>query len=187
MAAQAKALFARRYAHLFNTLGFSPEQTDEMLNLMVEASGDMSINGAQISFRPDGVSEEQIKQSMSGLWGSPSAEQQYMDYDRTYLVREVATDLASNLYNTDTPLTSDQSDQLTQILAINSSSYQNGGKATKLSINWNTALAQAQGILSAPQLEVLQNQATLLALHVWYTGGAPSLPPSLFNPAITNK
>ena len=60
---------------------------------------------------------------------------------------------------TATPMNADQADQLTEILANASSSYQRGGVARPgFAINWDKALPQAAQVLSPDQLAVLQAQ-----------------------------
>ncbi len=53
------------------------------------------------------------------------------------------------------PLSQMQAEQLSQILASNSSAYKNGGKATIDTIDWDSALAQAAGILGPSKVEAL--------------------------------
>ena len=66
--------------------------------------------------------------------------------------RNVAADVASALYFTDTPLTPEQAEQVTQILA----GSRNSGPAAKVSAyDWNAVMTKAEGVLSAPQLAVI--------------------------------
>jgi hypothetical protein len=70
----------------------------------------------------------------------------------SYVVGQVGAAMAP----TATVLSREQAAQLTQILANASSNYQAGKMAVLPSVDWDTALTQAQGILSEPQLASLK-------------------------------
>jgi hypothetical protein len=58
-------------------------------------------------------------------------------------------------------LTETQANQLLMILANASSSYQDGGKATLKTVDWDQVMAQAQGVLSAQQIAAMSAEAQL--------------------------
>ena len=72
--------------------------------------------------------------------------------------RAAVDSLATALYYTETPLTAGQADQLTQLVAANTGkrSVDAVGITTFGEIDWDKVSAQAQGILSSPQLSLLQ-------------------------------
>jgi hypothetical protein len=67
---------------------------------------------------------------------------------------------ASSL-STSVPLTETQANQLLAILANASSSYQDGGKASPKTVNWDQVMAQAQDVLSAQQIAAISAEAQL--------------------------
>jgi hypothetical protein len=80
--------------------------------------------------------------------------QAFQHYRDTGAGRAVTTELENALFYTDTPLTVQQSDQLVEIIAANSRNAQ--GKVDLLAMNTDAILAQAQAVLSAPQLAALR-------------------------------
>ena len=162
------------YGALFKSLGLSAADIQSLENLMLQ--GDINMSSAWLTLRPEGVTTAQVEQSIHALLGDANY-QQFNQYESTQYVREVASGLAGNLYDTDTPLTSQQAEQLTQILAQNSSLPPKSGPPFPGTIAWDGALKQAQGILSAPQLAVLQNEATILSIQPGLWGGLNPISP----------
>lgn len=85
--------------------------------------------------------------------------QQLQQYDRTLPAREIVGNVVGALTSTSNPLSPDQANQLTQILADASSEYQQGGAADDLGhgnwsahVDWDQALVQAKQVLSPEQL-----------------------------------
>ena len=89
-----------------------------------------------------------------------SAYQQFQQYERTEVVKSVADAVAGMVFDSGEPLSSQQAAALTQILANNSTKYQNGNAATLDDLNMATAVAQAQKILKPNQLAALQTSLT---------------------------
>ena len=84
--------------------------------------------------------------------------EQYTAYRKTMDSRAAVDSLATALYYTETPLTAGQADQLTQLVAANTGkrSVDAVGITTLGEIDWDKVSTQAQGILSSPQLNLLQ-------------------------------
>jgi hypothetical protein len=85
--------------------------------------------------------------------------QQLQNYQRIQPLQGLVNDVSS--LSISEPLNPQQSAQLLTILANASSSYQGGGKATQLSVDWSQAVPQAQGILSAAQINALNAESQL--------------------------
>jgi RNA polymerase sigma factor (sigma-70 family) len=179
---------------LFKTLGLSADQIETLTALEIQNNINMGDN--VLSLRPEGTTMADVAQSIHNLLGDANY-QQYGAYQYTQFVREVASSLAGNLFDSDTPLTSAQADQLTQILAQNSST-KNGAPPFPGDINWNQALAQAQTVLSPQQAEVLGNLATVISSKpgLWgalngispgSTGQTSSPPKAFFAPPAAPK
>ncbi len=180
MALQQKAMVDSRYAPLFKQLALTPAQLQQFQNLLAEkqsAARDVLAAAAQqgLNFRTDRAEVSQlISQSNSEIDSQiqstlgPDAFAQYQTYEQTLPQRNTVTQLQQSLSYTSTPLTDAQANQLVQILA--STSPQNGnanggglggllggpggfggqGRVTDAAIN------QAQGVLSQPQVDALQ-------------------------------
>jgi len=84
----------------------------------------------------------------------PDGYGQLVDYERAMPMRGVVDDVAGSLA-TSSPLSPEQANQLTQILAQASSSYTKGRTATLSPIDWDQALQQASSVLSPPQMASL--------------------------------
>jgi hypothetical protein len=81
---------------------------------------------------------------------------QFDAYARALPMRSMADDLAGALATGANPLTPDQLDQLTQLLAQSSASYAKGRPANPGQIDWTQALQQAGSLLSPPQLSAFK-------------------------------
>jgi RNA polymerase sigma factor (sigma-70 family) len=143
---------------LFKSLGLSADKIESLDALQLQF--DINMGDNVLTLRPEGATVEDVDQSIHTLLGDADF-QQFRTYQSTQFVREVASSLAGNLFDSDTPLTGDQAEQLTQILAQNSSTAK-GAPPFPGEINWNAALTQAQTVLSTQQVEVLGNLATVI-------------------------
>jgi len=186
-------MWASRYGLLFQSLGLSPSQIESMENLMSQRTS-MSTQWGSISLQTDSVLPDQQDREERSILGD-GGRQQLAQYESTAELREVASGLAGNLYNTDTPLTSQQAEQLTQILLNNSSRNPQGGDLSYHAVHWDTAVAQAQDILSAPQLSVFKNEVQLLSSGVdglstaspGTVGSSSRPPPEIFSAQSPDK
>lgn len=164
-AARARANIERGYGPLLRSLQLGPDQVSQFSNLFVQgAQGDILWHTALDFDHPtvetvagvEELSKAELAQKMQELLGA-AGYQQYQNY-RTNGVQQVVQQLAGSLYSTDTPITETQGEQLVQILAQSYSGYQSGGKIPAAGqINWNTAMANATGVLSGPQIAALED------------------------------
>jgi hypothetical protein len=155
-----KALTELRFGPLFLTLGLSSEKINALEELMMQR--DIYTSGTVLTLRPESVTPDQVTQSMRDLLGEEGF-QQIASYGSTSLVRLVTDGLAGNLYNSPEPLSPEQADELTQILANSSPPGQAGRTPRPADINWDAVLPQAEGILSPAQFAVLKNEADLVS------------------------
>jgi hypothetical protein len=100
-----------------------------------------------------------FQESATALLG-PAGYQQLLQYERMLPVRDVVDNLGSNAAVAGAPLNAGQADQLTQILANASSTYQQGAAAARgeNGVDWSQAMTQAAQVLSPDQLVTLQAQ-----------------------------
>jgi hypothetical protein len=93
--------------------------------------------------------EEELK----ALLGDAGFEQ-FAAYQHTVPARDTATNLASLLASTDSPLSAGQAQQLTTVLATSSP------RQAPSQFDWVSVYANAQGILSPAQLEMLRSMGS---------------------------
>ena len=145
-----------QWAPLYRSLNFSPAQIEEFQalmrvsrgmspwfsegNLFTLPAGDVSLIGKAGSRLRDLLGEEGLRKSQEFAMLIPA--------------RELTAHVAGALCFTETPLTATQSAQLVQIIAR---SRADSSVTQASSYNWDTVVAQAQGLLSAPQLVALVN------------------------------
>jgi len=160
------------YRALYRQLGFTPAHHEQFKSLMIDymdhsdALFKAATSAAMAqSAKPDRAALQQVfeatgKQAyddwlatMRNNFGDATV-QAFQHYNDTAGGRVVTTELASALFYTDTPLTVPQADRLAEIIAANSRNAQ--GKVDLSAMNTDAILAQAQAVLSAPQLAALR-------------------------------
>jgi len=173
----------------YRQLGFTPAQHEQFKSLMIDHMdrSDAQVKAAMTAAmaqnpKPDRAALQQVAEATSQQdydeWlaairsnfgdGTVQALQHYND---TRAGRAVTTEVASALFDTDTPLTVQQSDQLVEIIAANSRDAQ--GRVDLSAMNTDVILSQAQAVLSAPQLAALR-RAEMQAQQKY----APSVAPT---------
>jgi hypothetical protein len=186
LAVQMKGRVNQTYGPLFKALNLSPDQLSQFQSLLadkqqammdvLQAAREQGINPRA---DPDGFKTlmnqavSQVDQTIQQTLGD-AGYQQYQQYQQTLPERNVVNSLQQQLSYTQTPLTDDQANAMISLLA--QSQPQRAGSGTAGTGNGGDAgpgvmalvngggnarvtdesLAQAQGVLSAPQLSVLQ-------------------------------
>jgi hypothetical protein len=156
------------YGQMFRTLNLPPEEVTKFKSLaaahmeaIVDILSSASTQGMQLNDPAVGTlmkdENTQFDAAQKSLLGD-AAYQQMQQLNRQMPVSGVAYNVATQVALTSTPLSTAQADQLTQILANSSTQYQNGGYATPNTINWPTALGQAQALLTPTQFQALQGR-----------------------------
>jgi hypothetical protein len=156
------------YGPLYRKLGLSPEQIANFEAAMDEQ--EQSTMDAFLAARSQEVSYEDpslaqlkaadakpVDDKLRATLGDAGFEE-FNAYKKTMDSRAAVDSLASALYYTETPLTAGQADQLTQLVAANTGkrSVDAAGTTTFGEVDWDKVYAQAQGILSSSQLNLLQ-------------------------------
>ena len=173
--ASQRAELGRTYGPLFRTLHLTPDQIAKYEDAMIEYRGqEMDLQGtaqAQGLGRSDPAiaalqqqADQQLQAAKAAILGDAGA-QQDQEYGRTLPVRALVAQIAGTVAFS-APLTPDQSDQMTQILAAASPSYQKGGAANWNNIDYAQADRAAAAILSPAQLAAWQQAEPM--------GGGPS-------------
>lgn len=160
------AWMSLRYSRLYRRAGFSQDQIRQFEALLEDhylryLDVVAAARAQGVPFEDPAIAqlakEEDARYSaaQTAALGSQLAAAVHED-QRTASVRGLADAVAGSTYFTQ-PLGADQADQLTQILANNSTSYANGGAAKVGDVNMPSALTQAQSVLSTEQLAALKN------------------------------
>ncbi len=184
MSNQNKQALDSRYAALFKNLvqgaNLSPMQLDTLKNLLVEKQSTM--RDVMLSARNQGVTDRgeinqlikttqaEIDAQIQNTLG-PAGYQQYQQYEKTLPQRALVNQLAQSLSYTSAPLNDSQTQQLIQALADNATSSpdklslrkivtgsSSPGATSRLgggTTITDAALAQAQNILTPPQMQAL--------------------------------
>lgn len=210
---RAKAKFER----FFQVAGLSTEQQTEFLKQMkanAEAKLDLMVAARAQGFGSSDVPQDpQAALQLANLEKETDANaqkrlqdalgadlyKQYREYSNTIPERNVVGQLASQLYYNDAPLTREQADQLTQILAENRFSRQSnviGGvtitpqvySAARLqaaqqgsSLDWNApitdaAFARAQTVLAPSQMAALREVQAQQTVQLQLAPPLPRMP-----------
>ena len=89
----------------------------------------------------------------------------FHDYERTAFVRSLVNGWAGGAVAVArAPFTTEQGEQLIQILAAASEDYRKGGQANTYGIDWDAADAQARAILSEAQFNLFKTMEPPLPL-----------------------
>ncbi len=173
----AKMRLDSQYSAFFKNLNLTPAQVDQFKNLMVEkemvgfdsmsAAHQQGIDGnsdPKAFFQVVAQAEKAVDDQVAALLG-PSGYGQYQQYQQTIPARNTSNLLSQALSYTSTPLTDAQADGVIRVLTQygtpplppgNPFAVLNGDLGV-IKLN-EQGLAQIQGILSAPQVQVLQGK-----------------------------
>jgi hypothetical protein len=212
MAMQQKAQLNARYAALFKSLHLGTDQLAQFKNLLVEkqmVNTDVMIAATQQGINPMQnpkefrdmmqATQSDIDTKIKSTLGDDGYTQ-FQNYQQTQGQRNVVTQLEQSLSYTDTPLTGAQSDQMLQILGQTSPTNVSGaqivmagpgggagpmgsGAGSRIT---DATIASAQGVLSPPQVQALQEiqqqqaaaqQLARVMMQNRPNGGGPAGPP----------
>lgn len=148
------------YRELFRRLGLTPAQIEQFRGLALQLEAGIRWNTlTQVPFAEINVGDmtrKQIEDKIRGLLG-PAGYMQYEDYTRTLRggTRQLAEQIARSDYFSDAPLSSEQANRLTDIVAQNSPEFRNGRRVNLATLDWEKTLTQAGGVLPERQLTAL--------------------------------
>lgn len=173
------------YRAFYRQMGFTPAQDEQFKTIMIDymdrrnehARAALAEARAQTNDRTtlQAVAEATVQQAynewlvaIQGAFGPPIA-QSFQHFVDTIPAGEVTKELSGSLFNTDTPLTPAQADQLVDIIAANSRNAL--GKVDLSAMNSDAILEQAKAVLSEPQLVALR-RAQLRVQEKWAPASA---------------
>jgi hypothetical protein len=157
---------AAEYALFFRTLGLAPAQIEKFLDITSEynALTQDLISAARaqgLSMNDPGLGKlgSQAYQKCSAaqreLLGKEGV-QQLKDYERAIPTRNLVSRMAGAATVAGVPFTSQQTEQLVQVLANADSNYRRGGNASVRNIDWDAVETSARAILTEPQYAFFQ-------------------------------
>jgi hypothetical protein len=161
-----RAWLALHNGSLYRKLQLTPDQISQLEDLEVSHFQRLqdivaTAQAEKIPFSDPAITQlrkqesQQFQQEEEAALGEPLA-QEVQQYDRTAAVRSLTNALAGNSYYSD-PLNPQQGDQVTQILANSSAAYNKGQDAGTNDLNFDSALAQVQTVLTPEQFAAAQN------------------------------
>jgi RNA polymerase sigma factor (sigma-70 family) len=153
MVAISKAQASRTFSPFYRAAGLSSAQIAQFENFVAESwTQNIVVIPNSIYTDTTRFPEDQLH----ALLGD-QAYQHYQAFVRREGANTVSLQVAIALTNSNVPpLSTDQADQLAQIILNHSPDYQNGGSFTPATINWDAVIMQAQGMLTTPQLKVAE-------------------------------
>jgi hypothetical protein len=167
MSEQMRAQIEHRYAALFPKLNLPPDKLEQFKDLLVDrqqapmdvlaSANDQGISDPQDFQKMVQSTQADIDSQIMATIGNADYAQ-LQNFQQMQAVQGVVDRLNLTLSGTATPLTPAQAAQLTQVIAQTQPAPANGATATgniPVRITSDT-LAQAQGVLSAPQFQTLQ-------------------------------
>lgn len=161
-----RASLATRYGPLFRQLMLTPEQRTRFEEIMIrrtahemdlraaaQAQG-LAPNSPALAALRQEAQDEAVAAQLQLL--GPAGLEQWRQYDRADGVRATVQSLAGAAVLEAMPLTAQQAEQLTQILANASGKYRAGEKADPSDIDWSVVDRKAAAVLSEGQLKLFQ-------------------------------
>jgi RNA polymerase sigma factor (sigma-70 family) len=176
-AAQQSAALGMRYGQLYKELNLTPEQIAQFEKIQTElkqaqadvwtlaATQNLPLNGPDVA-RLTTEPYAQARKNLEALLGATDIAK--LDkYEAGNATRELVASLAGSVYYSDTPLTANQGSALATLIAAHTETkkipMRDEGERTiytmRKETNWDSVSAQAQGLLSAPQLLALKQLA----------------------------
>jgi len=148
------------YGELIRRLHLTPEQTEQFRALALQReAGVRWFTATQVPYAEVNVGDltrQQIDAQIKELLG-PAGYAQYEEYSRNLLgqTRRLAEQIARSDYFSATPLTPEQANRLTEIVAQNSPEFGAGRQVNLVTLDWDKTIAAAGSVLPAPQLAAL--------------------------------
>ena len=173
IAIQQKSALDSRYSDLFRNLSLSSDQLERFKELLVEKR--TAVSDVRSAARETGVNARNDPATIAKLVAGAQAEidqdiretlgesgyAKYKNYEQTQSQRNMVNQLERRLSYSSTPLSSQQTDQMVAILAVNSQS--NPTQASGLfgprgapNLITDATINQALGVLAAPQIDALR-------------------------------
>lgn len=156
--AYVDATHLAQFGAFYAAQGFAPDKIQQMQELLrlgysfgrTTQTGTVTLAAVDTDSANQGAEQEE---GLKALLGDEGFEQ-FATYQHTVPARDAATNLASLLASTDSPLSAGQAQQMTTVLANSSP------KQAPSQFDWSMVYTSAEGILSPPQLEMLRTMGS---------------------------
>lgn len=168
-----RATLYERYGLIYQSLKLPPEQIEKLTDVFARQQQErFEIRAAaRAQGLPDTDPEimamqQQVVEKANAEKAAVLGEDGTKQFDQLYQAITfvpMLNDMSSFVALSSTPLTTQQSADLLQILGNASTHDKTSGQAQPATLDWTAALQQAQGILSPPQLAALKVEAELAA------------------------
>ncbi len=144
---QFRAQIARAHALFYSIAGLSPAQIDAFESRLVRQWLDT------LEVTPSGINPGQPTLSASDLASvlGPEGLSQWQTFEREQVADYFAKNVAMSVKNAADPLTTEQLVQLVNIISQNSPEFRAGGSINPATVDWATALAQAEKAMRPAQ------------------------------------
>ncbi len=150
--ADGRAELQRYYGNFYRSAGLSPRQIAEFEDRTTAYMANDPVLTPQ-SFHPsvDQLPADQLRDILGA-----DGYQKFEDYQRILPAELFAINVATAVGYTSDPISPDQTEQLAQVVARNSTAFQNGRPMDAASVDWDAAEAQIKAMLSQAQWEAAQ-------------------------------
>jgi hypothetical protein len=181
-----------RYTSLYRKLGLTPVEVEQFDSLyrdrqlqqwdLDEQARAKGLPRYDPSFGPARQrADDQYAEAMKSLLGIDRF-REFEQYQRTIEARDLVGNLVARLYSTPTPLTGEQGDRLTDVIAAHASDV--AGKVDLKLVRWENVLAETRAFLAPSQQVLLEALVEMDAM----SAKATSLRPSNFkSPEVTRR
>lgn len=186
MAEQVRRQIERRYAELFAKLNLPPDKLEQLKSLLADRQ--TAARDAFLTANDQGVTDPQdfqklVESTQADIDGQikaaigDSGYAQLQEFNQTQAIQGVVGQLRNGLADTGSPLTADQSTQMTDLIRRTQPATASGAPAGSAQVT-DATIAGAQGVLSAPQVQALQEvqrqqQAQQRWRQIMSQGGGP--------------
>jgi len=163
------------YAPFYYQAGLNAAQIDQFETMMTEHwqdTADVKAVAELEKLKDDDAEVAQLRtkandtleKNEKALLGNDGF-QQLQEFERTLPARDFVASVATQLYHTNTPLTGDQAQKLTNLLAENNQAYKKGGKIDLAETDWQTVRDKLVTVIGpGKQSTAFENSFNLTAL-----------------------
>jgi len=150
------------YAPFFHAAGLSQTQIDDFIAQTAQLHIDTLQMGASGGWT---IGQQNLPADTARSILGDAGYQQWQQAIQTMPAENWSEGLAIAVKNGTTPLSSDQVTELTQVLASNSPDYASGNRVKLQTVDWASAMEQAQGLMTDAQWQQAQTYLTLQAAN----------------------
>ncbi len=148
------------HAPLYRALKLQPDQIAVFKNILAERFGEEINNPTGVGNNFDASTDARLLSAIRNRLGEPVA-QAFIRFEEASGARDLAQQWIGRAYYTDTPFSQEQAEQLTQIVALASPSYRDGGKWKRGDLDWQFIRKEIGAQLPSEQKAAVQSALAL--------------------------